>query len=124
MKVEIELPEIEGFEYTGAFMLPLSGEYFVYDAEGHSVVFAEEDHINRRGFILRKIKQYRELTPLEAMKAIVENGGPIQCEVDVVERGGRSTWTPSRLLGASLKNGQSYWFHTNNNSYQRCRIEV
>ena len=43
MKVEIELPEIEGFEYTGAFMLPLSGEYFVYDAEGHSVVFAEED---------------------------------------------------------------------------------
>ena len=29
MKVEIELPEIEGYEYTGEYRFPIVGEYFL-----------------------------------------------------------------------------------------------
>ena len=28
MKIELELPEIEGFEYTGEYRIPLYGEYY------------------------------------------------------------------------------------------------
>ena len=52
MKIEIELPEIEGFEYTGEFRKPKDGEYFKADVLG--VQKGNGVKVNR--LILRKIE--------------------------------------------------------------------
>jgi len=33
MKVEVELPEIEGYEYTGEYRAPKKGEWYFFDGE-------------------------------------------------------------------------------------------
>ncbi len=59
MKVEIELPEIEGFEYTGEFRYPKQGECFL---EGTSKVsFAAGDFLLLKKIILKEKEKDKTL---------------------------------------------------------------
>ena len=50
MKVEIELPEIAGYEYTGESRTPLNGEWFMFEGEALN----DRDQTSHY-YILRKI---------------------------------------------------------------------
>lgn len=54
MKVEIELPEIEGYEYTGEYKSPRKGETFVGDSGG--VCIATFNYTCEVRHILKKVK--------------------------------------------------------------------
>ena len=55
MKVEIELPERPGFEYTNERRYPKKGEWFLFVDD--SVVLAEKDYDNHKHHILIKINE-------------------------------------------------------------------
>ena len=59
MKLEIDLPEIEGYEYTGEFRCPKAGEYYL-DGSGVSCIIMEAvaTILGVRFHILRK-KRWR-----------------------------------------------------------------
>lgn len=59
MKVEIDLPEIEGFEYTGEWRSPLKGEWYTH---GDGVIQAAFDHTRTCSMILRKVEKWRPAT--------------------------------------------------------------
>lgn len=59
MKIEIDLPEIEGFEYTGLFRVPEVDEYYL-NKEGFSHHCVKQWHGMHCYFILRKIVPKRE----------------------------------------------------------------
>jgi len=57
MKIEIELPEIEGFEYTGEYTMPKVGEYYL---DIHFKPFERVSINSNDPFpILRKLKPKR-----------------------------------------------------------------
>jgi hypothetical protein len=145
MKVEIELPEIEGFEYTGEFRAPNKGEFYlrVNYRDNACCNFIQEcdDDDDYKNYaccnfiqecdddfylagssrhILRKVKQYRELAPLEAMNAIVYNGGPVECEVS----DGGNIWALGVITAIDLLDYTYPFTIKNGESYKKCRIEV
>ena len=63
MKVEIELPEIAGYEYTGESRTPLNGEWFMFEGEALN----DRDQTSHY-YILRKIPK-PEPTLLERIEA-------------------------------------------------------
>ena len=121
MKVEIELPEIEGFEYTGECRFAESDiDYFMYGNDSNGAVSTAASGMSKiKSPIQRKIKQYRNLTRLEAMSAIVENGGPIKCEMRSCEN---SDWREFTLIGIKLL--AKFPFESANDWCFKCRIEV
>ena len=56
MKVEIELPEIEGYEYTGEYRCPKKGEYFLGCASLTACSIEYEGSMNVGTHILKKVK--------------------------------------------------------------------
>ena len=61
MKVNIELPEIEGFSYTGEYRFPDKGEY--YEHEGSALESTYNMGCSR--FILKKVVKWRKVNCLE-----------------------------------------------------------
>lgn len=64
MKIEIELPEIEGYEYTGEYRKPKEMEHYV-DLDGRPFQrgsFIPEEDEEDKHLILRKLKPKREFT--------------------------------------------------------------
>jgi len=62
MKIEIELPEIEGFSYTGEHRVPKEEEWFI-DLDGSPFrrgSFIPEEDEEDKYLILRKLKPKRE----------------------------------------------------------------
>ena len=68
---------------------------------------------------VKRVK-YREVTPMEGMKAIVDNDGPIKCQMSDFG----DSWITSILRGIDLSKNTIYPFFEENNTYGRCRIEV
>jgi len=56
MKVEIELPEIEGYEYTGEYRVPRKGEYTLGCASLTLCSIVYEGSMNVSTHILKKVK--------------------------------------------------------------------
>ena len=65
-----------------------------------------------------KPKKYKELTPVEAMRLLAEAGESIECEVS----NDRKWWDEVQLFGAEFIS--EHKFHTSNDVYKYCRIEV
>jgi len=55
MKIEIDLPVIEGYEYTGEYRLPKEGEWYLYCCENMALKAALSFKENER-HILKKIE--------------------------------------------------------------------
>lgn len=60
MKIEIDLPEIEGFEYTGEYRIPVKGEWGHRKHTDGAFKFGEVGLCADRWHILRKLKPKRE----------------------------------------------------------------
>lgn len=69
MKVELELPEIKGFEYTGEYRAPKYEEWFYNDIH---VIRAESDYMAEYP-IMRPVIKWRDARPGD-----LENG-PVEC---------------------------------------------
>ena len=57
MKIEIELPEIDGFEYTGEYGMPKVGDWFVY-ADGDVVQAKVDFKDSYPRFILKPVEKW------------------------------------------------------------------
>ena len=76
MKIEIELPEIEGFSYTGEHRVPKEEEWFI-DLDGSPFrrgAFIPEGDEEDRYLILRKLKPKREFKDGAFYPVMYENG--------------------------------------------------
>ncbi len=62
---------------------------------------------------------YREVTPMEAMKAIIENDGPINCQLSDDE-----DWQDVTMTGADLDTNATWPFATSGGSYKKCRVII
>ena len=69
MKVELELPEVKGFEYTGEYRAPKYEEWFYNDTH---VTRAESDYMAEYP-IMRPVAKWRDARPGD-----LENG-PVEC---------------------------------------------
>jgi len=56
MKVEVDLPEIEGYEYTGEYREPKKGEYILGYATLTACMIKYEDSMNFNNHILKKVE--------------------------------------------------------------------
>lgn len=82
MKVELELPEIKGFEYTGEYRAPRHDEWFYNDDR---VTKAESDYMAEYP-IMRPVAKWRDARPGD-----LENG-PVACRCrDSI----RQDWSPA-----------------------------
>ena len=72
VKVEMELPAVPGFEYTGEYRNPRRGECYLHDGDDPNVVTASYD-ITAEYPIMRKAAKWREARPSD-----LENG-PVVC---------------------------------------------
>lgn len=72
VKVEMELPAVPGFEYTGEYRNPRRGECYLHDQEDPNVVTASYD-ITAEYPIMRKATVWREARPSDL------DNGPVVC---------------------------------------------
>jgi len=72
VKVEMELPRIQGFEYTGEYRTPKVGEAYLYDPDDAEVITAV--HLITAEYpIMRKAEVWREARPSDL------DNGPVVC---------------------------------------------
>ncbi len=118
MKVEIELPKIEGFEYTGEYRKAKKREWFLGINNGTATTSSKNTGFTVH--ILKKVKQWREITPLEALKELYEANGELDCQLYDDDMG----WVDTIVTGIDTAAEYPFLMHYTTTAFKRCRIEV